>query len=274
MRTLKPRLKKIIEKTAGTHQIKQLHFRFEKTIRFFNNLKFRKKNPLLAIPPDQWLFETFQLNYQKYFEDGDLAAKEIWHWTKDLLPNELPTILDWGCGTGRIVQHLHKHHPYLLLYGADINKDMIAWNHQNIKDVHFSNISLTTPTNYPGNYFDLIYGVSVFTHTPSNNQLEWINEMQRIIKPSGIFLVTTMGSYFNQQLLSDEIKLLDENGIFEKVFHEKKIPAPGNRNYSVYETTHYFEKIISTHFNILQYYDGILFPEKFGGQDLWILQKK
>jgi hypothetical protein len=94
------------------------------------------------------------------------------------------------------------------------------------------------------------------------------------MKPSGIFLVTTMGSYFNQQLLSDEIKLLEENGIFEKVFHEKNIPAAGNRNYSVYETSNYFEKIISTHFDILQYYNGILFPEKFGGQDLWILQKK
>ena len=166
MTALKTRFKKILEKTLGAVLIKQMYFKFEKISRFRQNSQFRKNNPLLAIPPDKWLFETFQLNYQKYFDDGNLAANEILKWSEDFLPEEMPAILDWGCGTGRIVQHLHKHHPYLLLYGADINNEMIAWNHQNIKGVHFSNISFQTPSTYPENYFDLIYGISVFTHIP------------------------------------------------------------------------------------------------------------
>jgi SAM-dependent methyltransferase len=251
-----------------------MHFTFERSVHFFRNQQFKKKNTSLVIPPDQWIFETFQLNYQKYFEDGNLAAKEILNWTQDFLPNEMPTILDWGCGTGRIVQHLHSYDPYLLLYGADINNEMILWNHQYIKGVHFSVISILTPSDYPANYFDLIYGISVFTHTPSNRQMDWINEMIRILKPSGILLVTTMGSYFNHQLLSPEAKQLAEHGIFEKEFQEKGITAPGNRNYSVYETTAFFEKMIIEHFNIIHFYEGQSYPEKFGGQDLWILQKK
>jgi ubiquinone/menaquinone biosynthesis C-methylase UbiE len=274
MIAFKTRLKKILEITAGSVLIKHLHFRFEKTIHYFHNQRFKKRNPSFAIPPDQWLFETFQLNYQKYFEDGNLAAKEILNWTKDFLPKEMPTILDWGCGTGRIVQHLHQHHPYLLLYGADINDEMISWNHQHIKSVHFSPISLFTPTAYPANYFDLIYGISVFTHTPSNMQKDWIDEMKRILKPSGIFLVTTMGSFYTDQLLSNEKKQLTENGIIEKIYQEKRKPLPGDRNYAVYEKPDFFEKLITMHFNILQYYDGSIYPEKFGGQDLWILQKK
>lgn len=274
MTTLKTTLKKILEKSAGATLIKRMHFRFEKTVHFFDNQTYRKRNSSIAIPPDEWLFETFQLNYQKYFEDGDLAAKEILNWTIDFLPTEMPTILDWGCGTGRIVQHLHRHHPYLLLYGADINEEIISWNHQNIKDTHFSHIALHAPTAYPANYFDLIYGISVLTHNPSNMQVEWVNEMNRIIKPAGIFLVTTMGNFFSNQLLAAEKKQLDKEGIFEKVFQKKNTPLPGNRNYSVYETAEYFEKVISTHFKILQFYDGSLYPEKFGGQDLWILQKK
>ena len=274
MTVIKTRLKNVLEITVGSALIKQMHFKFERTIHYFRNQLYKKKNPSFIIPPDRWLFETFQLNYQKYFEDGNIAAKEILNWTQDLLPKEMPTILDWGCGTGRIVQHLHSYHPYLLLYGADINREMISWNHQNIKGVHFSHISIITPTDYPANYFDLIYGISVLTHTPSNQQIDWINEMNRIIKPSGILMITTMGSYFNQQLLTQELKQLSELGIFEKEFQEKGITAPGNRNYSVYETSAFFEKIISEYFNIIHLYEGLSYPEKFGGQDLWILQKK
>jgi SAM-dependent methyltransferase len=274
MVALKTRFKILLEKTTGSVFIKHLNFKFEKTIHYFRNQQYKKKNPSFVVPPDQWLFETFQLNYQKYFEDGDVAANEILKWTNDLLPKEMPTILDWGCGTGRIVQHLHRHNPYLLLYGADINHEMIAWNHQNIKGVHFSPIPLSTPTDYPAQYFDLVYGISVFTHTPSHLQMEWVQEMHRIIKPSGQFLLTTMGSNYKHQLLNIEKKQLVENGIFERAYQEKKLPAPGDRNYAVYETPDFLEKLISEHFNILQFFDGSLFPEKFGGQDLWILQKK
>ncbi len=263
-----------MEKTLGASLFKQIHFNFEKISQFRRNSQFRKRNTSLAIPPDKWLFETFQLNYQKYFFDGNLAAKEILKWSEDFLPKEIPAILDWGCGTGRIVQHLHKHHPYLLLYGADTNNEMITWNNQNIKGVHFSNISFQTPTTYPENYFDLIYGISVFTHIPIILQNEWLIEMNRIIKPTGILLFTTMGAFFNKQLAQNEINQLEDTGIFEKAFIKNRLTMPGNRNYSVYEKPAYFEKIIEPYFKIIHFYDGSLFPEKFGGQDLWILQKK
>ncbi len=274
MTAIKKKLKRILEKTTGVFFFKQIHFRFEKGKNYFNNQRYRSRNPNRKIPPDEWLFETFQLNYQKYFEDGDLAAREILEWAQDFVPSEIPTILDWGCGTGRIVQHLHRYDPYLLLYGADINKEMINWNHQNIKDVYFSHNTLNTPTTYPSNYFDLIYGISVLTHIPSNKQKEWIEEMDRIIKSSGIFLVTTMGTFFRKKLFNDENSQLENQGVFESTFQENNILLPGDRNYSVYETAAFFENLISPYFRVLHYYDGNIYPEKFGGQDVWLLQKK
>jgi len=151
---------------------------------------------------------------------------------------------------------------------------MIEWNHLNIKDVYFSILSSHTPTSYPSNYFDLVFGISVLTHLPSEMQVEWLQEIARIIKPSGIFLATTMGSFYYKQLFSKEKELLDTKGILEKSFHRKNIFQPGDRNFSVYETANYFEKIIEPNFHVIEYYDGSLYPEKFGGQDLWILQKK
>lgn len=273
MTAIKTGLKKILEKTATASLGKRAHFKFKKLLHVLKNQQFKKNNRSLAIPPDEYLFETFQLDYQKYFADGNLAAKEILDWTREYIPEEMPTILDWGCGTGRIIQHMHDYNPYALLYAADINKKMIDWNHQNIKDVHFSLISSNQPTAYPANYFDLVYGISVLTHLPSKLQDAWIVELQRIIKPSGILLITTHGSFFHSQLLQKEKKLLVENGFYEKSFHQNKQLQSGDRNFTMYVEEHYFKKVIEPHFDIKSYYDGTKYPEKFGGQDLWILQK-
>jgi ubiquinone/menaquinone biosynthesis C-methylase UbiE len=274
MTAIKRGLKKILAKAATDSISKRMHFKFKKLQHYLKNQKFRKNNPTIALPSDEWLFETFQLDYQKYFDDGNLAAKEILNWTADFLPLELPAILDWGCGTGRVIQHIHQYNPYALLYGADINNKMIAWNHQYIKDVHFSSITLNTPTAYPANYFDLVYGISVFTHLPLKLQTEWLDELKRIIKQAGILLVTTHGSYFNSQLLRNEKKRLAENGFVEKAYHLNNQIQSGDRNYTMYVSEDYFKKIIESHFDIKAYYDGSIYPEKIGGQDLWILQKK
>ena len=273
MTAIKKGIKKIIEKTATEGLGKQVHFKFKKLQHYLKNQQFKKNNPSVAIPPDEWLFETFQLDYQKYFDDGKLAAKELLDWTVEFIPTEMPTILDWGCGTGRIIQHMHDYNPYALLYAADINKKMIEWDHLHIKDVHFSEISSKTPTSYPANYFDLVYGISVFTHLSSKLQAAWIEELQRIIKPSGLLLITTHGSFFHSQLLQKEKNKLTENGFFEKVFYQNKQLQSGNRNYTLYVMEDYFKKIIERAFEIKFYYDGTKHPEKFGGQDLWILKK-
>ena len=274
MTALKTKLKKIIETTAGTAFTKRVHYKIEKGIRYFKNQQFRKSNPFLKIPPDEFLFETFQLNYQKYFEDGALAAKEILKWTEEYIPQEMPTILDWGCGTGRIIQHLHQFHPYALLYGTDTNHEMIVWNQKHINDAYFTEIADTCKTIFPPNYFDLIYGISVFTHLSATMQTQWILELARICKPGGILLVTTMGLHYEKQLLKSEKNNLIENGIVEKEFKTNKGIHIGNRNYAVYETAAYFEALIKDHFTVLQYFDGVNNSDKFGGQDLWILQKK
>jgi ubiquinone/menaquinone biosynthesis C-methylase UbiE len=273
MTAIKKGIKKIIEKTATESLSKHVHFKFKKLQHYLKNQQFKKHNPTVAIPPDEWLFETFQLDYQKYFDDGKLAAKEILDWTTELISSEMPTILDWGCGTGRIIQHIHSYNPYTLLYAVDINKKMIDWNHQNIKGVHFSEISSITPTAYPANYFDLVYGISVYTHLSSTLQSDWLAELHRMIKPAGILLVTTHGSFFHSQLSKKEINILNEKGFFEKNFQQNHLLQSGNRNDTLYVTEEHFKKIIEPHFEIKSYYDGSKYPEKFGGQDLWILQK-
>jgi len=68
----------------------------------------------------------------------------------------------------------------------------------------FSKIEKDAPTHYPQAYFDLIFGISVFTHLSAIQQTQWIDELARICKTGGILLVTTMGAYFEKQLTTPE----------------------------------------------------------------------
>jgi ubiquinone/menaquinone biosynthesis C-methylase UbiE len=249
-----------------------LHVTISKTWHYFSNQSFKKAYPLLAIPANKFLFETNQLNYKKYFEQGKLAAKEIFLWTEPYLQMEVPTILDWGCGTGRVIQHLHQYLPYALLYGSDSNLAMIEWNSKNLSGIHFTAIQSMPPSIYPSKYFNLIIGISVLTHLSKKATEEWIIELHRIMQTDGLLIVSTHGRYFMQQLFASEKKQLQATGFFEKSFSVTKNMI-GKRKNTSYHTKGYIVEIIRQYFKIVTYYDGLEHPEKMGGQDLWILQK-
>jgi SAM-dependent methyltransferase len=276
MAYLQNKIKSLGQQMGIGRAIKELSFQLQRAQYYSRNRLFKKNNPTVLIPNDRWLFETFQLDYQKYFTEGELCAKEIMEWTKPYLPIEnLLTILDWGCGAGRVIQHIHQYSPYALLYGADTNKEMIAWNQSNIKGIHFMELSNHAISPFPNDFFNLIYGISVFTHIPNNDRKKWQSEFCRTLKPGGILVLSTHGRYYYQNLLKQEIKQLELNGFLDKVFpidHNNK--GVGDRNFSSYQTQEYLENQFSPLFTILHYYDGVLFPEKMGGQDLWILQRK
>jgi SAM-dependent methyltransferase len=52
-----------------------------------------------------------------------------------------------------------------------------------------------------GNDFDLIISLSVFTHIPLEQQIVWLQEMKRVLKPNGFLLCTVVGtSHIDAQL--------------------------------------------------------------------------
>jgi SAM-dependent methyltransferase len=220
------------------------------------------------LPSDYDLYETFQLNYQKFIEDGSLAAKEIIEWTKPYLNSTEPRMLDWGCGVGRVTRHIPTFEPAALVYGCDINEEMIEWDQKSYPGISFSPINNFTPTLYAPDFFDLIYGISIFTHIDAAQQQSWIVELNRILKPKAILFVTTQGSKYEHQLLITQRKLLKQQGIYTQTYQQQ-----GHRMMSTYHQSTHFRKMISPLFTVLEYYDGAMYPEKAGGQDLWILQK-
>ena len=179
------------------YPLDKARFQLEKRNNKRANLEFRKKHPNVKLPPDYLMYESFQMNYDKYYTESIEAANWLISHFKRHVNLENAAILDWGCGPGRIIRHL----PDILgnncsYFGTDYNAESIAWCSKNIQNVAFNHNQLNASLPYPDNSFDVIYGISIFTHLSENLHYDWTEELFRVLKPSGILFLTTQGDPF------------------------------------------------------------------------------
>jgi SAM-dependent methyltransferase len=108
-------------------------------------------------------------------------------------------VLDFGCGAGRTLQALAPLAPGAELSGCDIQEEGIAWAREHLPMRFFLN-SPAPPLDVPDASFDLVYGMSVFTHIDSL-WAPWAAEMHRILAPGGIGIFTFLGEGMWGQLV-------------------------------------------------------------------------
>ncbi|GAC1439009.1 MAG: hypothetical protein NVSMB63_03720 [Sediminibacterium sp.] len=269
MPLLKAYIKKIIYQLRLAAITDTLVYRWQQLQYYHANKQFRQAHPELVLPSDYILYESFRLHYQKFIEEGHLAAKEIAAWTTPYLQEPHPLILDWGCGAGRITRHLLSVVPNARLYACDTNPNSIRWNCLHYPGIQFTTIDHLPPTHYQSSCFDLIYGISVLTHIVADEQSQWITELHRLLRPNGLLLVSTHGSHYYQQLIPVDLRKLEQTGSYTHQYLKK-----GHRMLSTYNKATALRSAWEEKFNIVAFYDGVKHPHKLGGQDLWLLQKK
>jgi len=98
-------------------------------------------------------------------------------------------VLDWGCGCGRVSRFIALRNQCKLT-GLDIDGDNVEWCKTNLPNATFKTIDPEPPTPIDSNYFDVIFGISVFTHLSEEDQFKWLAELRRIAKPGSILLMT------------------------------------------------------------------------------------
>ena len=100
------------------------------------------------------------------------------------------TALDFGCGCGRTLLWLARQFPNVRWHGADVDAESVEWCRASIPGGSFSVNTALPPLPYAGGSFDLVYGVSVFTHLSEEHQRAWLPELRRILKPGGLLLLS------------------------------------------------------------------------------------
>jgi len=134
----------------------------------------------------------------------DMVKKYAKNFNVPINPNT--TILDFGCGFGRMIRFYFKDIYEENIFGTDVMSDYI-----NIcKDtLHYGNYSVNNsipPSNFSDNSFDIIYAYSVFSHLSADVAEQWIKEFSRILKPNGLIIATTWGEGF-----FDYCKMLEDD---------------------------------------------------------------
>lgn len=111
------------------------------------------------------------------------------------------TIVDWGVGCGRVIRHFEESVGYLgiaknynwNLIGLDIDPVNIQWCKDNLPDIGRFDVLSFDGFDLEDDSVDLLYGISVFTHLTEYEQHRWLSEINRIMKPGGMVIVTVHG---------------------------------------------------------------------------------
>lgn len=227
-----------------------------------SNRLFRKEYPDVALPPDYLMYEAFKIDYARYYLNGQKTAA----WLVGLVQKHKDlagaSVLDWGCGPARVIRHL----PGLIeggtFYATDYNRQSIAWCSANFTDIYFHSNDLMPGLVYEKEWFDLVYGISIFTHLSEEAHEAWLNELIRVLKPGGILFITLHGNSFLDKLTPTEKSMFEAGELIVRGRVQE-----GHRTFAAFHPTNWV-RIWTLRLNVLEH-----IPGGPGEQDIWILQK-
>ncbi len=223
----------------------------------------------MPIPPTR-LIKLVQIRGEiaAYLRGGILDEDSI---NNALLHNgyniqQFERILDFGCGCGRILrQWKWVKGPHF--FGTDFNPDLIHWCQARLgKIAEFKINGVVPPLDYPDDYFDFIYSISVFTHLSEKVQEEWMSELSRVLKKNGLLLITVHGLWRINDLAPEEQTLFNSGQLIVKYEN-----LEGDNLCGAYHPEAYVRNHLAKDFDVLYFLaTGAINV----GQDLYLLRKK
>jgi SAM-dependent methyltransferase len=108
-------------------------------------------------------------------------------------PRSVQTVLDWGCGCGRVAVHFQADPNRLRVFGCDIDAEAVAWCREHVPGGEFASLDRTPPMPYPDGAFDAIYAVGVLMSLNQEAQEAWLPELRRVLASNGLLVTSVQG---------------------------------------------------------------------------------
>jgi SAM-dependent methyltransferase len=103
------------------------------------------------------------------------------------------SILDFGCGCGRMLLWLEDFGRTRALHGTDVDAEAIEWCRRHVPYAQVSVNAPDPPLPYPDAAFDLVFNHSVFMHIDERRQDLWLSELQRVVRSGGLIVLSVHG---------------------------------------------------------------------------------
>ena len=190
---------------------------------------------------------------------------------------EMSRVLDFGCGSGRMIRWLKPFAESCEIWGTDISSEHIYWANTYLNPP-FNFATTTTIPHLPfeDKYFNLIYAGSVFTHI-DDLAIAWLLELRRILAEDGMAYITIHDRHSIELLNRIPIwkkswvtKSVNENTLYQKYKDEFGVftifRGPESQ---VFYDIDYFCNSIRNIFEVIS-----ITPEAYGYQTGVLLKKK
>lgn len=130
---------------------------------------------------DYWLNVTNYTDYKaRFFDDPTISTDETVKAITGFMQKP-DSILEIGCGYGRLTAPVKNKFPKARVAGIDINPDIIA-------QAEGSGIDYAVGDKIKGKW-DAIYAVTVFQHLPDDKKRDYILQAGKALNPGGVFIV-------------------------------------------------------------------------------------
>jgi ubiquinone/menaquinone biosynthesis C-methylase UbiE len=112
---------------------------------------------------------------------------------------------------------------------------------------------LAPPLPFPDQTFDLVFGISVFTHLRESWQFAWLRELARTLKPGGLAIMTIMseGQAALQGASREMVDQIAQSGFLITDDNDQLRLSTGSENYyvNVYHSAKYIFREWAKFFN-------------------------
>jgi SAM-dependent methyltransferase len=174
-------------------------------------------------------------------------------------------LLDFGCGSGRILVHFLRDADGPQVIGCDLDAAMIAWCRDHLPSGEFTVIEVSQVLPYADATFDAVISLAVLPAFGPDALNECLAEMRRVLAPGGLFLPSVQGRFAASYLLPpDTMSQLDRDGIIDAG------PSETGEWRGFYLTRDYVLREWSKYLEVLDYLEG----EINADQDLVVLRRK
>jgi SAM-dependent methyltransferase len=192
-------------------------------------------------------------------------------------------ILDWGSALGGASIVLSERFD-ATVYAADLDKHSMRWLSNNCPEIRTQALDPEGALPFVDGLFDLVFGISVFTHIPERLTKFYIDELARTIKPGGIMLQSFHG-YHNVEnvakgpkekgLYPSDVSSLKDAGVYFKSYSAEELSLMDFTSKTEYGiATHSKEYLLDafgSHFDVLSIDEG---QRPLVTQDLYVFRKR
>ena len=257
--------------TARAYDVRaRLRYLGDRTTRR-RNAEFRSRAALdgLPLPPAELVYAVAgHFDVREYYESGashGAFLRRILH-DHQVAAESLGALLDFGCGCGRVVRQW-RDLTSTDVHGSDLNARLVAWCRTAFPFASFSANGLAPPLAYPDDRFDFIYAISVFTHLPEHLQRPWMLELERVLAPNGLLVVTTKGHARADELDRNE-RARFERG--ELVVRDERFA--GKNLCAAYHSEQYVRERLAGALEVVEFLPAN--PEEWRTQDATVFRKR